>query len=68
MPLKISRSTTHPPLFEAFEFERFGSVEIWKTDAPIPLGELIALLENRGWHQTDIGDALYEVDPSLIGF
>ena len=31
------------------------------------LDELIKKLLALGCHQTDIGDALYEIDPKLIG-
>lgn len=39
----------------------------WKSEKPMDLDELIKKLLALGCHQTDIGDALYEIDPKLIG-
>ena len=38
--------------------------EQWKTPKPYGLRELIKELEDKGCHQIDIGDALYEIDPN----
>jgi hypothetical protein len=38
----------------------------WKTPAPMGLRQLIAELEQRGCHQQDIGDLLYEIDPDWL--
>ncbi len=39
----------------------------WKSETPLPIDELIEKLLQLGCHQTDIGDAICEVDPGLIG-
>lgn len=39
------------------------STKPWKTPTPLRLRELIDELEQKGCHQTDIGDVLYEIDP-----
>lgn len=67
MPLKIHQVCKEPPLYEAQEIRLGGDEIVWQTDETLPMDGLIALLSSRGWHQTDIGDALYEVDPKLIG-
>jgi hypothetical protein len=38
----------------------------WSTAEPVSIRRLIEELENRGCHQRDIGDALYEPDPNLL--
>jgi hypothetical protein len=38
----------------------------WTSKEPLPLRELIHELQNKGCHQQDIGDALYEADPSWV--
>lgn len=38
----------------------------WRTTEPMGANELIQELLNRGCHQTDIGDALYEADDAWV--
>lgn len=38
----------------------------WRTAEPMEVNELIQELVNRGCHQTDIGDALYEADDAWV--
>lgn len=40
--------------------------ELWRTQVPMPLRELIAELKRRGCHQTDITDVLYELEPDWV--
>jgi len=40
--------------------------EAWVSASPLPMRALVNELQLRGAHQTDIGDALYEVDPDWI--
>ena len=60
---------THPETVKAFEYESeihlsqarvpaLPSVS-WESDA-LATDELVELLRARGWHTTDIGDALHE--------
>lgn len=42
------------------------STKPWKTSTPLRLRELIDELEQKGCHQTDIGDVLYETDPDWL--
>jgi len=42
------------------------STPAWKTSKPLRLREMIDELERRGCHQSDIGDALYEIDPDWL--
>lgn len=39
------------------------SDERWESRTPLTAKQLIAELQRVGCHQTDIGDALYEIDP-----
>lgn len=41
-----------------------GADRHWTTPEPLPLDRLITALRERGCHQRDIGDALYEADPT----
>jgi hypothetical protein len=36
------------------------------TSHRLPIEDLIKDLQDRSFHQQDIGDALYELDPSLL--
>jgi hypothetical protein len=38
----------------------------WSTTDPLPVRRLIEELRQRGAHQRDIGDALYEQDPNWV--
>jgi hypothetical protein len=38
--------------------------DAWTTPEPLPARDLIKELQARGCHQQDIGDAMYEQDPS----
>jgi hypothetical protein len=38
----------------------------WSTKEPLPLRQLIEELQNRGCHQQDIGDVLYELDQDWL--
>jgi len=38
----------------------------WQTSAPLSVRALIAVLLERGCHQTDIGDALYAANPNWL--
>lgn len=38
----------------------------WATTTPVDQGELIDALVELGFHQQDIGDALYEADPEWL--
>jgi hypothetical protein len=38
----------------------------WQTNEPLPAREIIRELQERGVHQTDIGDAFYQADPHWI--
>ena len=40
--------------------------EAWSTPQPLNRDELIEKLEERGAHQTDIGDAFYAADPDWL--
>jgi hypothetical protein len=44
-----------------------GSVSNWEVTEPHDIDALVKKMLEIGCHQTDIGDALYEVDPKLIG-
>jgi len=39
----------------------------WEVAEPLEVDTLVQKLLDIGCHQTDIGDALYGVDPKLIG-
>lgn len=39
----------------------------WKTEEPMDIDSIIEKLLSLGYHQADIGDALYNVDPDLVG-
>jgi len=39
----------------------------WKTKEPMGVDSIIEKLLSLGYHQSDIGDALYNVDPDLVG-
>ena len=43
-----------------------GNNSHWKSEKPMPCDDLIEKLIQLGCHQTDIGDALYEVNPKLL--
>lgn len=43
-----------------------ADVHQWQSGAPKTGRELVDALLNLGCHQTDIGDAFYEVDPDWI--
>ena len=38
----------------------------WSTPEPMGVNELIQELLNRGCHQTDVGDALYDADAAWV--
>ena len=38
----------------------------WAIDTPVSARELVALLIDRGCHQTDIGDAFFDADPEWL--
>jgi hypothetical protein len=38
----------------------------WTTPEPMPARRLIEELQERGCHQQDIGDAMYEQDPDWL--
>jgi hypothetical protein len=38
----------------------------WTTSGPLPARDLVKELQARGCHQQDIGDAMYEQDPSWV--
>ena len=38
----------------------------WKTVQPLSVKEIIEKLRKLGAHQSDIGDAFYQADPSWI--
>lgn len=40
-----------------------GGGREWSTPKPMGLEELINALQDRGCHQNDIGDSLFEADP-----
>lgn len=46
--------------FKRHEIDVNASDLVWKLDEPLRTSDLIDLLLLRGWHQTDIGDALSE--------
>jgi len=43
-----------------------GNDRAWASKHPQPAEALIAELQVRGCHQTDIGDAFYEADPNWL--
>lgn len=43
-----------------------GNSSNWETQAPLAPEHLIQELLGLGCHQTDIGDAFYEADPSWL--
>jgi hypothetical protein len=43
-----------------------GGSRAWTTPTSVPLDDLIVALRERGCHQTDIGDALYQADPNWL--
>jgi hypothetical protein len=67
MPLYITHSKENAELLDATETRREDQTVVWRTDRSLCLSELVELLASRGWHQTDIGDALYALDPGLVG-
>jgi hypothetical protein len=38
----------------------------WGTEQPLSVSEITAKLSELGAHQTDIGDAFFQADPSWI--
>ena len=54
-------------LFVAQVTPPHGKGKRWETIAPMQLDELVRELLSLGCHQQDIGDALYAIDPKLIG-
>jgi hypothetical protein len=44
-----------------------GGNNSWEVTEPQEVDTLVQKLLDIGCHQTDIGDALYEIDPKLIG-
>ena len=45
-----------------------GGGREWDINTPVTARELTALLTELGCHQTDIGDAFYEVDPEWLSY
>ena len=43
-----------------------GDGRPWASDHPQSADALVAELQRRGCHQTDIGDAFYEADPNWL--
>ena len=43
-----------------------GGTTYWTTSGPMTRDELIKELQNRGWHQTTIGDVFYAADPDWL--
>lgn len=43
-----------------------GHVVEWTTPSPMSSDSLIAILQGKGCHPTDIGDAFYEADPEWL--
>jgi hypothetical protein len=43
-----------------------GGGTIWRTSGPLGRDALIAVLRDRGCHQTDIGDAFVQADPEWL--
>lgn len=64
MPIKISPVGQHRYTVEVTP--PHGGGREWALDTPVTARELTALLAERGCHQTDIGDAFYEVDPEWL--
>jgi hypothetical protein len=63
MPITIKRTGTK---YEAEVTPPHGRGVPWSTAEPMTRTELIEALRERGCHQTDIGDAFYEVDPEWL--
>lgn len=64
MAIKITRNGE---LFLAQVTPPHGGGRPWESSEPMTLDRLITELLSHGCHQTDIGDVLYEIDPTLIG-
>lgn len=60
MPIVITRVED---LYEAEVTPPHGGGRYWRSPQPMGIDDLIAALLERGCHQTDIGDALFEADP-----
>jgi hypothetical protein len=54
-------------LYEAEVIKPQGDVDAWRSSQPMDSDSLIDALIALGCHQTDIGDAFYEADPSANG-
>jgi hypothetical protein len=52
--------------YEAIATPPHVSGAAWQSSHPMPVGELIAALLQRGCHQTDIGDAFYAANPNWL--
>lgn len=63
MAIKIERSSGR---YSAVVTPPHGGGIPWATTEPLALEPLITALAQRGCHQTDIGDALYEADPEWL--
>jgi hypothetical protein len=61
MAIQITKSERG---YEAVVTPPHGGGRPWATTEPLSLDDVIAALRERGCHQRDIGDALYEADPT----
>ena len=63
MPIKIERVEGG---YLAHVTPPHGNGRHWTSEYPQPAEALVAELQSRGCHQTDIGDAFYEADPNWL--
>jgi len=63
MPIAIRKSGA---LYVADVTPPHGGGVAWSTKEPLNREALITALRDRGCHQTDIGDALYDADPEWL--
>jgi uncharacterized protein Smg (DUF494 family) len=61
MPITITRNN------ELFSAKVTPPYDEWESPEPMDADTLVKELLSRGYHQTDIGDALCLIDPKLIG-
>jgi hypothetical protein len=63
MPIRVWKTGLG---YEAEVTPPHGNGNVWKSEHAMPLRQIIDAMLAQGCHQTDISDALYELDPAWL--
>jgi len=64
VPITINKAGD---LYTASATSTFYSDRDWETTEPMAIDDIVNKLLSIGYHQANIGDTLYNVDPELVG-